>query len=108
MADPDMAKAAYVLVLVGGILLFVFGLLALLGASIGVIIPSLLPIIGLSRLSYAIVEVICGVIAIIGAKKATVIGWAVVLIIVGLIGGGLGGLLVVIGGIIGFIVAVSS
>jgi len=42
---------------------------------------------------------------LIGARSVTTLVWAIVLIIVGLIGGGLGGLLVLLGGIIGLVVA---
>jgi hypothetical protein len=49
-----------------------------------------------------------GIIAIIGARSAGTLVWAIVLIIVGLIGGGLGGFLVLIGGIIGLITALSK
>lgn len=102
----EMSKMAYVLVLIGGILLFIFGLLDILGYAVsGIPSPSLLPIRGLN---YGIVELICGVIAIIGAKHAIVLGWAVVLIVVGIFGGGLGGLLVILGGIIGLIVAITG
>ncbi len=48
---------------------------------------------------FGIVTIICGIIAIIGAKSVTTLVWAIVLIIVGIIGGGLGGLLVILGGL---------
>ena len=50
-----------------------------------------------------IVTLIMGVIAIIGSRSVKILVWAVVLIIVGLIGGGVGGLLVVLGGLVGLI-----
>ena len=52
--------------------------------------------------------IICGVIAIIGAKSASTLVWAIVLIIVGIIGGGLGGLLVILGGLLGLIVVITK
>ncbi len=54
-----------------------------------------------------IVTLIMGIIAVIGAKSANTLTWAIVLIIVGLIGGGLGGLLVLLGGIFGLITALA-
>lgn len=55
-----------------------------------------------------IVTLICGIIAIIGAKSASTLVWAIVLIIVGLIGGGLGGFLVLLGGILGLVTVLSK
>ncbi len=50
-----------------------------------------------------IVTLIMGIIGVLGAKNVSVISWAVVLIIVGLVGGGLGGVLVLLGGIFGLV-----
>jgi hypothetical protein len=55
-----------------------------------------------------IVAIICGVIAIIGSRSATTLVWAIVLIIVGIVGGEFGGLLVVLGGLLGLIVAATK
>ena len=55
-----------------------------------------------------IVTLICGVIAIIGARSANTLVWAIILLIVGIVGGGLGGLLVLLGGIFGLITALSK
>jgi hypothetical protein len=56
---------------------------------------------------FGILALILGIIAIIGAKHVTELIWAIVLIVIGLIGGGaggsIGGLLVLIGGILGLI-----
>ncbi len=56
----------------------------------------------------SIVTLVCGVVAIIGARSANTLVWAIILIIVGAIGGGLGGLLVVLSGLIGLITALSK
>ncbi len=55
-----------------------------------------------------IVTLIMGIIAIVGAKSANTLVWAIILIIVGVIGSTLGGLLVVLGGIIGLIVVLTK
>lgn len=55
-----------------------------------------------------IVTLIMGIIAVIGAKSVNTLTWAIVLIIIGLIGGGLGGLLVLLGGIFGLITALNK
>jgi hypothetical protein len=49
-----------------------------------------------------------GVIAFIGARSVNTLVWAIVLIIIGFIGGGLGGLLVLLGGIFGLVTSLSK
>jgi hypothetical protein len=104
MSDMSVSRIAYILALIGGILLVLFGLFEFVGFS-G------LAIFHFSIYSFAyagIVSIICGVIAIIGARSASTLVWAIVLIIVGVIGGGLGGLLVVLGGLLGIIVVLTK
>ena len=105
MARTSLGQVAYVLALIGGILLVIFGLLSLL--SIGFGGPTFFYWSLYSFAYSGIVMLVCGIIAIIGARSVTTLLWAIVLIIVGIIGGGLGGLLVVLGGLIGLIVALS-
>jgi hypothetical protein len=100
----EVSQVAYILALIGGIILVVFGLLSFIGYSFG----GPFPYWGWAFAYGSIVSIVCGVIAIIGAKSAATLVWAIVLIIVGIIGGGLGGLLVVLGGIIGLIVVVTK
>jgi hypothetical protein len=104
MPGTSVSQLAYYLALIGGILMVVFGLLSLIGSSFDPVGPFL----RLGFAYYSIVTIICGVIAIIGAKSASTLVWAIVLIIVGLIGGGLGGLLVLLGGIIGLVTVLSK
>ncbi len=96
MSGTDLSRIAYYLALIGGILMIVFGLIGFF-ADFGAFIFHW-------GFSYGgIVTLIMGIIAVIGAKSATTLTWAIVLIIVGLIGGGLGGLLVLLGGILGLV-----
>jgi len=44
-----------------------------------------------------------GIIAVIGVTSLNTLAWAIVLIVVGLVGGGLGGLLIVLSGVFGLI-----
>ncbi len=55
-----------------------------------------------------IVTIIMGIIAIIGSRSVNTLVWAIVLLIVGFLGGGLGGLLVALGGLIGIISALTK
>jgi hypothetical protein len=99
MSGTSVSRIAYYLALIGGILLLIFGLLSLVGYSV----VYFGPFFYVAFAYYSIVTIICGIIAIIGAKRVTDVVWAIVLIIVGILGGGLGGLLVILGGIIGLI-----
>jgi hypothetical protein len=105
MARTSLGQVAYILALIGGILLVIFGLLSLLSIGFG---GSAFFYWSIYSFAYSgIVMLICGIIAIIGSRSVTTLVWAIVLIIIGIIGGGLGGLLVLLGAIIGLIVALS-
>jgi len=94
-----LARLAYILAIVGGILLIVLSLLSLVGYAFS--IPFQSPVAGV--FGAGIIGLILGIIAVIGSKKAGELIWAIVLIIVGFLGGGIGGLLVLIGGILGLL-----
>jgi len=96
-----LAYTGYILALIGGIIMIVFGALSLLG----VVIASELavPFLRFTSVARDLLTIIVGVIAVIGAKYIDYLGWAIGLIIIGIIGGGLGGVLVLVGGILGLI-----
>ncbi len=101
MSGTSVSQIAYYLALIGGVLMVLFGLLVFMGTFIAFIF----------HWGYAyggIVTLICGIIAIFGARSANTLVWAIVLLIVGIVGGGLGGLLVVLGGIFGLITVLSK
>ena len=99
MAKNSLGQVAYVLALVGGILMVLLRLLGFLGFTIESMVS-----FGLPRLfpGYEILGLILGIVAIVIAKRATKPVWAIVLIVIGLIDlQGIGALLVLIGGILG-------
>ncbi len=101
MSSTSLSTIAYYLALIGGALMILLGLIGFFGSF------------GAYYLHWGytyggIVTLVMGIIAVIGAKSVNTLVWAVVLIIVGLIGGGLGGLLVLLGGIFGLITAISK
>ncbi len=101
MAKTSLGRVAYILVLVGGILMVLFSLLGLLGYAMMSMMS-----FGMPRFfgGFAILGLVLGVVAIIGSKRVTELIWAIILIVIGLIGGGgIGGILVLIGGILGLI-----
>ena len=99
MAKSSLGRVAYILALIGGILMVVFRLLGFLGfAVMGMMsfgMPRLFP-------GYEILGLILGIIAILISKRATEPLWAIVLIVIGIIDlQGIGALLVLLGGILG-------
>jgi len=101
MSGASVSTIAYYLALIGGILMVLFGLLGFF--------------VNFGRFYFnwgfdygGIVTLLMGVIAIIGARSASTLVWAIVLIVVGLVGGGIGGLLVLLGGIFGLINTLSK
>ncbi len=99
MAKASLGRLAYILALIGGVVLVVQGFLSFVGMASMMFMPSVLGSLG--GAFWGIIEIILGIVAIYGAKRATDLTWDIVLIVVGVIGGGLGGILVLIGGILG-------
>lgn len=79
--------------------MIVFSLLGMLCYAVS--IPFHSPIEGF--FGAGIITLILGIVAVVGSKKAGQLLWAIVLIIVGYVGGGIGGLLILLGGIVGLL-----
>ena len=98
MAKTSLGRVAYLLVLVGGILMILLSALSFLGMAF---MP--FGMLGLFASFGAIFGIMLGIVAIYGSKRVTELLWAIILIVVGLVGGGIGGLLVLVGGILGLL-----
>jgi hypothetical protein len=95
----SFAYAGYIIVLLGGILLIIFGLLGVFGT---VLIPfSPLYYIGVSV--HGFVTLIIGVICVIGSKYVARLEWAIILLVLGIVATGLGGTLVILGALLGLV-----
>ena len=101
MRKGSLGQLAYVLALIGGIVLVIQGILSFVGMAFTLSVPSIIGPLGGSY--WGIIEIVLGIVAIYGAKRATDLTWDIILIVVGIIAGGLGGLLVLLGGIIGLL-----
>lgn len=101
MAKASLGRVAYVLALIGGAILVILGLLSFLGMAFTMVTFSMFGSFGGSF--WGIIEIVLGLVAIYGAKRVTDLTWAIVLIVIGIIGGGLGGILVLLGGILGLL-----
>jgi hypothetical protein len=96
-----IAYWGYIIALIGGVLIIIFGFLGLIGNSLG----SAFSPAGyyISGALYSVVAIIIGIICVIGAKSVGTLTWAIVLLVLGIISGGIGGALVILGAIIGLI-----
>ncbi|MCL4429999.1 MAG: hypothetical protein M1167_04525 [Chloroflexi bacterium] len=95
----SLTYAGYILALVGGILIVIFSSLGILGSPF----LAFSPIAAVGAIANGVVGFIIGIICIIGSKYVGNLGWAIVLIILGIIAGGVGGVLVVLGGLLGLV-----
>jgi hypothetical protein len=99
MTNASLREIGYVLALIGGILMVLLSLAGILNFAVN--IPFSSPLLG--YFGVGLVTLILGIVALYGAKRVGVLLWAVVLIVIGFLGGGIGGLLVLLGGIVGLI-----
>ena len=93
----EVKELARILVLIGGILLILFGLFTVVGVSFE---PRYLGI----SLSGSIFGIVVGLIALFGSVRIGEPVWAVILAVLGYFAGGLGGLLVLLGSLIALII----
>jgi hypothetical protein len=97
--QSSLGRVAFILALIGGILMVVLRLLGFLGFAVASILS-----FGMPRLfpGYEILGLILGIVAIIVSRRATEPLWAIVLIVIGIVDlQGVGALLVLLGGILG-------
>jgi hypothetical protein len=95
----SISYAGYILVLIGGILLIIFGLIGLLGT---VLIP-FSPLYYIGIVAHGLVTLIIGIICVFGSKYVGTLLWAIILLILGIIATGIGGTLVILGALLGLI-----
>ena len=99
-----LAYAGYILVLLGGILLIIFGFLGLLGTILITFSP--LYYIGVSV--QGLVTLIIGIICVVGSKYVGTLVWAIVLLVLGIVATGIGGTLVILGALLGLVSALMT
>ncbi len=92
----EFGDLARILVLIGGILLVVFGFFTVVGASFEI------RNLGVS-IAGTWFGIVVGVVALWGHRFVRELVWAVIFIVLGWFTGGLGGILVLLGGLIGLL-----
>jgi di/tricarboxylate transporter len=113
MAKASLGRLAYILALIGGIILVLQGLLSFVGMAFilcdDFLCPVQFDILGngltpsLGGSFWGIIILLLGIVAIYGAKRASKLTWDIVLMILGVFAGGLGGIVVLVGGIVGLV-----
>ena len=97
-----ISYVGYILALIGEIIIILFGLFDLFDVTFRIFrVASILPFF--SSTVSALAELVIGAICIIGSRFISKLIWAIILFIFGIIAGTLGGYLVVIGALMGFI-----
>ncbi len=96
MAKMEVKGVARILVLVGGLLLILFGLFTVLGGSFES------RYLGIS-ISGSIFGIGVGIVALYGHSRIGEVIWAVILLVLGYFAGGIGGLLVLLGSLVALI-----
>ena len=99
---PTLSYVGYILALVGGIIIIIFGLFDLLEVGVRIFRDiSLLSFF--SGTASALVQIIIGIVCAIGSRFVSKLVWAIVLLVLGIVAGTIGGTLVVIGAILGIV-----
>jgi uncharacterized membrane protein len=99
---PTLSYVGYILVLVGGIIIIIFGLLDLLEVG-GRIFRDISLFSFLSGTARALFQIVIGIICAIGSKFVSTFVWAIILLVLGIVAGTIGGTLVAIGAILGIV-----
>jgi hypothetical protein len=94
-----VAKAGYVLALIGGVVIVILSLAAILHFPL--FLPFTVPLAG--YFGIGVITLILGVVAVFGSRRVNELLWAVALMIIGFLGGGVGGLLALLGGLLGLL-----
>ena len=96
-----LSYIGYILALIGGIIIILFGLLDLLGVAVRVFRDiTLLSFLG--GTVRALVQIAIGIVCVIGSRFVSNLLWAIILLVLGIVAG-TGGSLVVIGAILGLV-----
>jgi len=98
--SSTLSYVAYILALLGGIIIILFGVFDFFGVALRIFrYASVLSF--LSGTVSALVQIVIGIVCIIGSRYISGLVWTIILLILGIIAGTLGGSLVVIGAILG-------
>ncbi len=96
-----LSYVGYILVLIGGIIIVLFGFLDLLGMAVR-IFRDVTVLSFLGGTVQALVQIVIGIVCIVGSRFVSNLVWAIILIVLGIVAG-TGGSIVVIGALLGLV-----
>jgi hypothetical protein len=99
---PTLSYIGYILALVGGIVIILFGLFDLLEVG-GRIFRDISLLSFLSGTARALLKIVIGIVCAVGSKFVSNLVWAIVLLVLGIVAGTIGGTLVATGAILGIV-----
>jgi uncharacterized membrane protein len=99
---PTLTHVGYILALVGGIIIILFGLFDLLEVG-GRIFRDISLLSFLSGTTRALFQIAIGIVCTVGSKFVSKLVWAIVLLVLGIVAGTIGGTLVAVGAILGIV-----
>lgn len=99
---PTLSYVGHILVLVGAIIIILFGILDLLEMG-GRIFHNITLLSFLNGTARALFQIIIGIICAIGSKITSNLVWAIILLVLGIVEGTIGGTLVAVGAILGIV-----
>jgi len=94
-----IARIGYILTLIGGFIIIALSVAALL--SFPLFVPFHSPLSG--YFGIGVITLVLGIVAVFGSRRVNELVWAVVLMVVGFLSGGIGGLLTLVGGLLGLL-----
>jgi hypothetical protein len=101
---PTLTYVGYILALIGGIIIILFGLFDLLDMGVR-IFRDISLFSFFSGTARALFLIVVGIVCAIGSKFVSNLVWAIVLLVLGIVAGTIGGTLVVIGALLGIVSA---
>ena len=102
MPEEQLTTLAKALVLAGGVILVVAGMIEFVGGNVSPYTNS--PLSGLERAQEGVLAIVAGVLALSGYRQLHMIGWSVLVIVLGIVAGGLGGILILVSGLVSLVV----
>lgn len=102
MPEEQLSTLARALVLAGGVILVVAGMIRFVEGRVPSYISS--PLSDITPAQEGVLAIVAGVLALSSYRQLRMIGWSVLMIVLGIVTGGLGGILILVSGLVSLVV----
>lgn len=102
LPEEQLSTLARALVLAGGVILVVAGMIRFVDGRVSSYISS--PLSDLTPAQEGVLAIVAGVLALSSYRQLRMVGWSVLMIVLGIITGGLGGILILVSGLVSLVV----